>query len=852
MPVDVTADYIHIRVHDSGEFASNTLRTITLGKGIKAVVGKLTPTGSMVIQSYLFDKSSWDVGKAKAWISSHKKEAEETMSIEARKDVSTADKARAKQEYGDVKYADPANKKYPIDTEEHVRAAWTYINMPKNAKFYSTGELSAIKGRIKTAAKGFGITISESAFIQEACDLLEVTFDSEQRVVKDVVLIKAGESRNRNFYSAEVLERDGIQVFDGVKVHSGHPEDNYTRSDPRNLIGTVNEVRFQANKLVGNLHYFADYDPQIAKAKEAFDAGNKDMLGMSIATGVKSTIVKVGGRILRQIEGLRRDDNTSVDFVVGPSAGGRIFESTKNTEDDVIMLEGLTLEELKEARPDLIASLVETTLKDAKDKAEANKGKQDADKKPDVDEKAIVAAATKAASDAVDERIKVLECQLSLDKALTTANLPDDMTVRVRETYQGKTFEAEALTKEIDFFKAQAAKVANSRVVEGERIIVGLEPKGKMQIALDKLFGVTQSSDEAKAVKPFKGIREAYTSYTGDIDVTGHVSEAFSVNAGSLAHALEDSMTKKLIQDYREKDWGWRKFCTVGTASDFKTQNRIRVGYFDDLDNIDPETGNYDDLAPYTDEQATFNIRQKGNRVTITRKFIINDDMDTISKIVGRIGRAAARTLAKRVYIDALGLGHTVTPPVPYTIEGAAAPFFIGATRLPDTNYNLGSTALSIPALKSTILLMEAYIEPSPLNATPLGLSIVPGNTVLIVPSALRWVAWNANKLNPQEGMVAAWAGEVNEVAGFWGAGGENIINCPLLTDADDWYLGFMPSEIEWIQVNFLQGREEPELFLADNPLVGDMFDFDKMVYKVRHEYEVVFLDCRGCYKHHV
>lgn len=60
------------------------------------------------------------------------------------------------------KYADPVNYKYPIDTEEHVRAAWSYINMPKNQKGYSSEQLAAIKGRIKRAAKKFGIDISDN------------------------------------------------------------------------------------------------------------------------------------------------------------------------------------------------------------------------------------------------------------------------------------------------------------------------------------------------------------------------------------------------------------------------------------------------------------------------------------------------------------------------------------------------------------------------------------------------------------------------------------------------------------------------------------------------------------------
>src|SRR6516164_4319828 len=65
-----------------------------------------------------------------------------------------------KSKYGNVAYADPKHHKYPIDTKAHVKAALSYIAMPKNAKFYSSGELAAIKSRIKAAAKKFGIEVS--------------------------------------------------------------------------------------------------------------------------------------------------------------------------------------------------------------------------------------------------------------------------------------------------------------------------------------------------------------------------------------------------------------------------------------------------------------------------------------------------------------------------------------------------------------------------------------------------------------------------------------------------------------------------------------------------------------------
>jgi len=59
--------------------------------------------------------------------------------------------------YGDVEYADPGyrdgQKRYPIDTEEHIRAAWSYIHHEKNAGEYTAEQLASIKRRIVAAWK---------------------------------------------------------------------------------------------------------------------------------------------------------------------------------------------------------------------------------------------------------------------------------------------------------------------------------------------------------------------------------------------------------------------------------------------------------------------------------------------------------------------------------------------------------------------------------------------------------------------------------------------------------------------------------------------------------------------------
>ena len=76
--------------------------------------------------------------------------------IDRRDDVNPDEGER---KYGDVEFADPTNNKYPIDTPEHVRAAWNYINHKDNAAKYEAEEIETIKNRIKKAAKKHDVEI---------------------------------------------------------------------------------------------------------------------------------------------------------------------------------------------------------------------------------------------------------------------------------------------------------------------------------------------------------------------------------------------------------------------------------------------------------------------------------------------------------------------------------------------------------------------------------------------------------------------------------------------------------------------------------------------------------------------
>ena len=88
-------------------------------------------------------------------MTSHEKQ--KSTRIDRRDDVKPNE---GEHKYGDVEFADPVNNKYPIDSAEHVRAAWSYINHPDNAKKYPRDDVELIKARIKKAAEEFGVEIS--------------------------------------------------------------------------------------------------------------------------------------------------------------------------------------------------------------------------------------------------------------------------------------------------------------------------------------------------------------------------------------------------------------------------------------------------------------------------------------------------------------------------------------------------------------------------------------------------------------------------------------------------------------------------------------------------------------------
>ena len=54
------------------------------------------------------------------------------------------------------------------------------------------------------------------------------------------------------------------------------------------------------------------------------------------------------------------------------------------------------------------------------------------------------------------------------------------------------------------------------------------------------------------------------------------------------------------------------------------------------------------------------------------------------------------------------------------------------------------------------------------------------------------------------------------------------------------------PADHPLIEVGFMDGRIDPELFMQDDPTVGSVFSADKVTWKLRHIYGLTAVDYRG------
>jgi hypothetical protein len=77
------------------------------------------------------------------------------------------------------------------------------------------------------------------------------------------------------------------------------------------------------------------------------------------------------------------------------------------------------------------------------------------------------------------------------------------------------------------------------------------------------------------------------------------------------------------------------------------------------------------------------------------------------------------------------------------------------------------------------------------------------------------------------------------------------VVTVPEFTDAADWAAAADPADLPGICIGYRFGRA-PELFVADDNVVGSMFTNDEMRIKVRFLYTLGVAEPRALYRHNV
>lgn len=331
------------------------------------------------------------------------------------------------------------------------------------------------------------------------------------------------------------------------------------------------------------------------------------------------------------------------------------------------------------------------------------------------------------------------------------------------------------------------------------------------------------------AVHVIKSLQEA-----ARIELENGVHSRLLQEAASTADfpaMLANTMYKLMLKKFQEYPATWTNLVSDTTnLKDFKEQQRNRLSESDNLLSVE-EHGEYKDSS-LIDEKIRFSPKKFGRIFGVSWETLVNDDMQEIKKQPERFGRSAARSVDYDVW------SYFRSNPVIYD----------GKNLFDATHSNTGSnTALSEAALATAYAAMTTQkdLKGYSIRITPKYLFASPSQEIKI---------WKL--LNTVQGAIPT-SGEATDPLS-----GKTITNQPTarnffagkLTpifvpwfDTNEWYLTADGGQYDTLEVGFLNGKKEPDLFVQDGNL-GTAFERDEIRYKVRMVWGKVALDYRVFY----
>ncbi|MGQ0545550.1 MAG: phage major capsid protein [Betaproteobacteria bacterium] len=639
--------------------------------------------------------------------------------------------------------------------------------------------------------------------------------------VWEVILVRAGQAKSSNVFYPDRVLREAAGLFEGARCYVKVDEEHLKKDvkDPEKIFGWFSDVKFvegakaDTGHLAARLNVAAGMSALRETIVDAWKRGKKDLVALSInAYGkIKEPLRRGAARIAESIRKV-----SSVDLIVEPGAGGalvRLVEAADDKEQDPMKDKMLAAIKAKFPNLDVSAMSDEQILQRYAEAvrpapAPANDRAGDPLTREEFAEYRRLTEARAAA------RAKI---------GATTLPQPSKDVLVARFEKLARFTEADVDT-EIKAERDQVVRLLESQGVDAGKVKLAagdiqVEDRSKrVAHMLDAFFNPGGKDAEGKPYPAVASFKECYIEMTGDRRVTGRIEHmdrsrlaeacgaAFreSLDTAGLTNVLGSSIRRRMIADYREHTaWdAWRLACERVPVADFRTNERTRIGGYGNLPAVNQGAA-YQALGSPTDEKATYAATKRGGTEDMTLEAIKNDDVGLIRRIPVALARSAKRTVCEFV------LDFVRTNPAIY--DGVA--FFHA------NHANLGAAALDATSLAARRLAMKKQTELN--SAKRIGV----GPRYLWVPDDLEETGVNLFNRN------------TNNDKTFVQQLSLTVVPVPYWTDANDWALSADVSDIPGIEVGFLDGNEEPELFVQDNPTVGSMFSNDKLTWKIRHIY---------------
>lgn len=413
-----------------------------------------------------------------------------------------------------------------------------------------------------------------------------------------------------------------------------------------------------------------------------------------------------------------------------------------------------------------------------------------------------------------DARKEVIERMAKKSKAVGTAELQPVVTRGEEEKFESAM--RDGLLKR-SFSAADIKRRSDVKFAEGHEAFEHMGLRRMAQVYVERTYKLdTNRLNDPEIAKIAMGSPSALRRH--------RIERAYHAT-GSFANLLLDAANKTLLRAYEEAPFTWNLWARqASSVADFKNINRTRMSESPDPEMI-PELGDYPEKA-ITDSKETYKVDKYGAIFTVSWETVVNDDLDAISRIPAMHGSAARRKVNKEVY------GVLTRNP---TMSDSVALF---GSHSSGTNLSGASANPAVGTLNTAWAAMATQKG----GSSDVIINVVP--RFLIVPAALAATALEL--VNSTSYVIANGNEGVRNIYGSSGVRSLSVIEEPTLdgNSTTAWYLAADSSQIDTVEVTFLQGEESPVLESEWN------FDNDSYKYKVRQTFGVKAIDWRGLYKY--